>query len=166
MSQPEPTNLKRAAVRGIAWKITAEAVTQVTRIVLLVVLARVLVPSDFGVASLVLAFVLFVPVLSDLGLGAALIQRREITEVERSTVFWTSVALGVTFCLVGMRSPCRSPTSSTSRSSNRCSPRSRRASSIASLSSVPNALLMRAMNFRSLEIRVIASTLFAAACAL
>ena len=165
MSQPEPTNLKRAAVRGIAWKITAEAVTQVTRIVLLVVLARVLVPSDFGVASLVLAFVLFVRSCPTSASGPRYPATRD-TEVERSTVFWASVALGVTFCLVGIAlsvpladifdEPQLQPLFS---AFSACFV-------IASLSSVPNALLMRAMNFRSLEIRVMASTLFAAAVAL
>ena len=64
---------------------------------MLLILARLLVPSEFGLASIVLAFALFVQLFADLGLGAALIQAPTLTEVDRSTVFWTSLPLGLGF---------------------------------------------------------------------
>jgi len=87
MEAAEPTDLKRAAARGVAWKIAAELVVQITRLAVLLILAHLLVPAQFGVARIVMAFVIFVPRFADLGLGAALIQARTLTEVERSTVF-------------------------------------------------------------------------------
>ena len=102
MNSAGPGDLKRAAARGVAWKITAELVSQATRLVVLLILARLLVPSEFGVAGIVIAFAIFVPLFADLGLGAALIQTPTLTEVERSTVFWTSLPLGLGFMGLGM----------------------------------------------------------------
>jgi O-antigen/teichoic acid export membrane protein len=151
--------IKRATFRGVAWKIAAEVVTQVTRITVLLILARILTPADFGTVAIVFAFVMFVPVLADLGLGASLIQRPTLSETERATVFWTSLPLGTSFMLLGIAvswplaalfdKPSLQPLFAVFSISFL----------IASLSSVPNALLMRDMHFRSLELRVIASTL-------
>jgi O-antigen/teichoic acid export membrane protein len=161
----EPTDLKRAAARGVAWKVSAEVVTQITRLVLLLVLARLLVPAEFGLASIVLAFALFVQLFADLGLGAALIQAPKLTEVDRSTVFWTSLPLGLGWTALGIGlswplasfygEPSLQPLFAAFSISFL----------LASLTSVPNALLIREMHFRALEIRVIAGTLVGAALA-
>lgn len=158
----EPQDLKQAAARGVAWKVAAEVISQVTRLIVLLILAHLLVPSDFGVASIVLAFVVFVPVLADLGLGAALIQTPKLSEEDTSTVFWTSVPLGTSFMLAGIAlswpfahifdEPELQPLFAVFSLSFL----------LASLASVPSALLVRAMNFRALELRVISSTLCAA----
>ena len=90
-----PDNLRSRVMRGIGWKIVSQIVLQVSRIAVAVVLARLLTPSDYGLAAMVLVFSSLVVVFSDLALGAALVQRKHLTEADRSTVFWTSVAAGV-----------------------------------------------------------------------
>ena len=152
MESAEPTDLKRAAARGVAWKIAAEAVSQVTRLAVLLILAHLLAPAEFGIASIVIAFAIFVPLFADLGLGAALIQAPTVTEVDRSTVFWTSLPLGLGFmCLgIGLSWPLASIYDEPSlqplfAAFSVCF-------LLASLTSVPNALLIRAMHFRALEI--------------
>jgi PST family polysaccharide transporter len=162
----DPSDLKGAAARGVAWKVVAEVVNQVTRLVLLLVLTHLLVPSEFGIASIVLAFAMFVPVLADLGLGAALIQAPKLTELDTSTVFWTSLPVGTGFMLLGIgasfpmaeifHEPTLQPLFAVYSVSFL----------LASLASVPSALLLRAMNFRVLELRVIAGTLCGAAAAI
>jgi O-antigen/teichoic acid export membrane protein len=159
VSSTEDPDLKRAAARGVAWKITAELVSQATRLAVLLILARLLVPSEFGVAGIVIAFAIFVPLFADLGLGAALIQTPTLTEVDRSTVFWTSLPLGLGFMSLGIalswplaslfHEPSLQPLFA---AFSVCF-------LLGSLSSVPNALLIRAMHFRALEIRVIAGNL-------
>jgi O-antigen/teichoic acid export membrane protein len=90
------------AVRGLAWKAASQVVFQVSRIAVAVVLARLLAPHDYGLAGMVLAFSWFVLAFSDLSLGAALVQRRSISELDRSTVFWTSLAAGTAFTLLAV----------------------------------------------------------------
>ncbi len=63
---------------------------QLARMVVALVLARMLTPHDWGLAAMVLVFAGFVVVFTDSALGTALIQRRDISEDDRSTVFFVS----------------------------------------------------------------------------
>jgi O-antigen/teichoic acid export membrane protein len=165
MGSDEPIDLKRAAARGVAWKVGVQVVEQVTRLVLLLLLARLLTPEDFGIASIVMAFAIFVPLFADLGLGAALIQAPKLTEVDRSTVFWTSLPLGLGFMTLGI---LLSWPLASIFGEPELQPLFAAFSVcflLASLTSVPSALLIRAMHFRALGIRVLAGTLVGAVVA-
>jgi O-antigen/teichoic acid export membrane protein len=85
---------------GIGWKLATQLVTQVTRAGVAVILARLLTPFEFGVAALALVFTTLVFVFTDL--GAALVQRREQTEDDRSTAFWMSLGTGTVITLLGI----------------------------------------------------------------
>ena len=70
--------------------------------VVAIILARLLAPAEFGLAGMVLIFSSLVIVFSDLALGAALVQRKSLTEDDRSTVFWTGTIVGVVLTLAGL----------------------------------------------------------------
>ncbi|MDR7097743.1 O-antigen/teichoic acid export membrane protein [Lysobacter niabensis] len=57
-------------------------------------LARLLAPSDFGLIAMLSLFIGLASVLMDGGFSAALIQRREIDEADKSTVFWFNLCTG------------------------------------------------------------------------
>jgi O-antigen/teichoic acid export membrane protein len=88
--------------RGVSWKLVSQVVVQVARVVFALVVARLLTPEDFGLAAMALVVAGFVIAFSDLGLGAALIQRRSIDELDRSTVFWSGLVVGVLLTLAGI----------------------------------------------------------------
>jgi O-antigen/teichoic acid export membrane protein len=88
--------------RGLLWKVTAQVFGQGSSAVVAVILARLLHPRDYGLAAMVLVFAALVPIFSDLALGAALVQRRDVTEDDRSTVFWVSAAVGLLFTIAGI----------------------------------------------------------------
>ena len=81
-----------AVLTGLGWKVATVLVSDVTRIVVAVVLARLLTPADYGMAGMAFIFSGLATIFSDLALGGALVQRREVTEEDRSTVFWGSLA--------------------------------------------------------------------------
>ena len=89
-------------LNGIAWKAISGIATQISRIVVAILLARLLTPQEFGYAAAVLVLAALAGVLTDPALGVALIQRKTITEKDRSTVFWTSATLGALFALVAL----------------------------------------------------------------
>ena len=102
-------------------------------------------------------------IFADLSLGSALIQRSVITEADRSTVFWTTLATGAVMTLVGV---ALAPVAGAFFSMPSVTPLFAVASLLTFLSALGStqmALLSREMNFRSLEIREIASTLFGTA---
>jgi O-antigen/teichoic acid export membrane protein len=88
-------------LRGLAWKGLSQLVLQGSRVAVAVVLARLLTPHEYGLAGMALVFSSLVLVFSDLALGAAVIQRRSLSQADLSTVFWTSVGAGAVCTAVG-----------------------------------------------------------------
>jgi O-antigen/teichoic acid export membrane protein len=158
-TRPETTpTLRQQVVRGVGWKIATVAVVQVTRIVVGVILARLLVPRDFGLASMALLFVGVASVFTDLSFGQALIARREITDRDRSTAFWTTLAAGALCAGAGVAAaPLVADFFSTPAVSHLFAVTSI-LFLITSFSSTQIALLTREMQFRSLQLREMAGT--------
>ena len=97
-------------ISGIAWKAGSQITLQLARMVVALLLARMLTPHDWGLAAMVLVFAGFVVVFTDSALGTALIQRREITEDDRSTVFFVSTGIGILLAIAGIA--CSGPLAS------------------------------------------------------
>jgi len=154
-------NLRTRIVSGLAWKGASQLILQTVRLGLAIALAHLLTPHDYGLAGMVLVFSTFVIPFADLGLGAALVQRKALSSVDISTVFWTSVGAGATFTIVGIalsglvahfyhEPAVRSLFAVLSASFF-----------ITALSATHRSLLVREINFRSLEIRLLISTALA-----
>jgi O-antigen/teichoic acid export membrane protein len=94
--------LRDQVVGGFGWTMLASGTMQISRMIVAVALARLLTPADYGLAAMALVFSSLVLTISDVSLGAGLVQRREITEADRSTVFWTSAAIGLTLTVIGV----------------------------------------------------------------
>ncbi len=73
-----------------------------TRLVVIVVLARLLTPTDYGIAGMALVVTSFAMMFTDPALGAALIQRPTIDERDRSTVFWMATGIGAVLTILGI----------------------------------------------------------------
>ena len=94
--------MNRLVRRGVSWKLTGSFGQQILRVGFALILARLLAPEDFGLAAMAMVVAGLVIAFSDLGLGAALIQRTAIDERDRSTVFWTSLGFGVLLTAAGI----------------------------------------------------------------
>jgi O-antigen/teichoic acid export membrane protein len=60
-------------------------------------LARLIAPESFAVMGIVLSLMGFAEIFSQIGLGPALIQRKEVSQAHLNSAFTTSLALGVLF---------------------------------------------------------------------
>ncbi len=60
-----------------------------------VVLARLLLPTDYGLQSMVLTLTAFFGLFKDAGLSVATVQRETLTQEQISTLFWVNIGLGV-----------------------------------------------------------------------
>jgi O-antigen/teichoic acid export membrane protein len=89
-----PGQLEHQVGVGAAWKLLGQVVVQGVRLVTVAVLARLLVPADYGAAAIVITVAGFAPTVADMGLGAALVQTPEATRIARSTAFWATLASG------------------------------------------------------------------------
>ena len=152
------TTLRQQVVSGIGWKAATQVVSQATRIVVGIALAGLLVPRDYGLASMALLFVGVASVFTDLSFGQALIARRTITEQDRSTAFWSTLAAGAVCAGSGVAAaPLVADFFSTPAVAHLFAVTSI-LFVITSFSSTQIALLTREMRFRSLQLREIAGT--------
>jgi O-antigen/teichoic acid export membrane protein len=171
MARPDtetlPTGAAEAAARnsigsrivsGMAWKAASQVTLQVSRMVVALILARQLAPHDFGLAAMVFVFSSFVVVFTDNALGTALIQRRDLTDDDRSTVFWFSAVVGVLLALGGL---ALSGPLAAFYGEDAVQPLFAAFSIglfVSALGTTHSALLVRDMQFRRLELRQIAAT--------
>lgn len=93
-------SLANRTVNGIVWTGSSTFVNAVINFVILVVLARILSPADFGLMGMVMAVINFVVLFSDFGLCAAIVRQKETNEEELSTIFFLSVGMGIFLFLI------------------------------------------------------------------
>jgi PST family polysaccharide transporter len=84
-------DLAHESVRGGLVTLTSQGVQFLLRTVGMVVLARLLTPSDFGLVAMVAVVVNFVQMFRDAGLSTVTIQRDRISPAQVSTLFWLNV---------------------------------------------------------------------------
>ena len=101
-SEDEQLDIAGAIATGIRWNALSQVLGEVTRVVLALVLARRLTPADYGLAGMATVSVSFASLFTDPALGTALVQRRRISEDDRSTVFWTTAGVGAIVALIGV----------------------------------------------------------------
>jgi O-antigen/teichoic acid export membrane protein len=89
-------------MRGLVWVGASQVGLQITRAIVAIIVARLLTPAEYGLAALALVFSSLVMIFSDLALGAALIQRKTLSLVDRDTAFWVTAASGVVFTILGI----------------------------------------------------------------
>ena len=89
-------DLKGRSVRGGVLILTSQGAQFLMQSISTVVLARLLVPADFGLVAMVTAITGLGQAFADLGLSEATIQHPEISHDQVSTLFWMNLAIGLT----------------------------------------------------------------------
>ena len=77
----------------ISWRFAEKWACQIITFVITIVIARILNPDAYGIVAIVSAFISIFSVFVDSGLGNSLIQKKDITDVDYSTVFYTNLLL-------------------------------------------------------------------------
>jgi O-antigen/teichoic acid export membrane protein len=141
-------DLKQRTVTGLLWSAGVNVGQQFLTFAVTAVLARLLVPADFGLVATVAVFTGFVSLFIDFGLGAALVQRTTLTERHRSSAFWMNLAVGLALTvLVAALAPALARFFDEPRLIDLTWVLSLNFI-VASLGIVQSALLQRSMNFR------------------
>jgi O-antigen/teichoic acid export membrane protein len=89
------SDIKSRSLRGGAATILGQGARFCIQMVSTVVLARLLVPADFGMVAMVTAITRFAGIFGDIGLSMATIQKPEINHEQVSTLFWVNVGLSM-----------------------------------------------------------------------
>jgi len=96
------TSLTQTASRSVFWSLFGTLGVSALRFVSTAILARILMPEDFGIIGMAMIFTGIVTLFGKLGMGAALVQRKEIDQEYLSTAFWTGLAVGVLLSLMAI----------------------------------------------------------------
>lgn len=87
--------LKAKTVRGVAWNGAARGSTRLFQFVVMIVLARLLEPKDFGIIGVVAIVSGFVAMLAEFGISTAIIQREDLTSEQLCAAFWATAVAGL-----------------------------------------------------------------------
>lgn len=91
--------LRRSAVRGVGVSIAGQAGSFAVMIGSVVILARLLTPSDFGIVTMVTTFSLLFRSFGMNGFTELIMQREEITDTLASNLFWIELGIGTILTL-------------------------------------------------------------------
>jgi len=92
--------LTQKTSRGILFRGISQVVRQLIRFGIVAILANLLAPEDFGLLAMVTVFTNFFGMISDLGLNAAVIQKKELKKEEIFSVFWLIILFGIILTLI------------------------------------------------------------------
>ena len=87
----EKTSLKNKAICGIFWSAVERFLSQGIQFVVTVIMARFLLPSDYGMVGMLAIVLQLSQTLMDSGFTNALIRYKERTEIDYSTVFFFNI---------------------------------------------------------------------------
>lgn len=153
-------NLRRELTLGVFYTAIAKYSGIVIQLIVMAILSRALTPADFGIVAVATVFISFFNILSDIGVGPAVIQNQTLTRYDLEHIFSFTFYMGI-----GMASLfflCSAPIAHYYHNTSlvpicRCLSVS---ILFGSLNIVPNSLLLKKRKFRFIAIRTLSIQLF------
>ncbi len=82
------STLRDKAIKGVLWSLTERFGNQAIQFFIGLILARLLLPEDYGLIGMILVFISFAQVFVEGGFSSALIRKTNANDSDYSTVFW------------------------------------------------------------------------------
>lgn len=86
-------NLKKKTVKGVLWSTLERFSVQGVQFIIMIVMARLLTPHDYGLIGMLAIFLAVAQSLIDSGFSQALIRKQNRTEVDNSTIFYFNLVV-------------------------------------------------------------------------
>lgn len=87
--------LKLKTIHGIFWSFLERGGQESIQFVISIILARLLMPSEFGLIVMLAIFMAVAQSIQDSGFGSALIQKRDATRVDESSIFYFNIIVSI-----------------------------------------------------------------------
>ena len=88
-------SLKHKAVNGIFWKVAEQGAKQFIYFGISIILARLIMPDQFGMIAMLGVFIGLAGVVVDSGFTMALMRKNDRTQADLSTVYWFNVIVSI-----------------------------------------------------------------------
>ena len=89
------SSIQKKTKKGLIHRSIESISMQITNFVVQMILARLLVPEDFGVVAILSTFTNIANTLVNNGLGSAIVQRKQSSQTDISTVFFVELGIGI-----------------------------------------------------------------------
>jgi O-antigen/teichoic acid export membrane protein len=86
--------LREKSIIAIVWVSSGRIMSQAFSWVITIILARILLPEDFGLLAMAFILIGFLDIAGTFGMGAAIVQKENISEIELNSMFFMCIALG------------------------------------------------------------------------
>ena len=93
--QEETGSIKKKALTSFVWRLGEGVIAEGITFIVGMILARLLMPEEFGLVALTGLVLAIVNVFADCGLGQALIQKKTADDLDTNTVFFAGLALSI-----------------------------------------------------------------------
>lgn len=101
-----PSELKQKATKGFFWSAVGKFSNEGVSFLFTIILARILMPSDYGVIAMVGIFFAIARTFVNSGFGVALIRKKERTDADLNTCFYFNIVVAViSYILLFLLSP-------------------------------------------------------------
>lgn len=94
------SSLKLNVVSSLLWKLCERGGVSLVQFILQILLARILLPEDYAVIVLTLVFINIANIFIQTGFNTALIQKKDITDSDYSSVFYVSLGIALFLYLI------------------------------------------------------------------
>lgn len=102
----ESQKMRLLVVTSLFWKMLERSGTQGVQFILQVLLARLLLPKDYGLVALVSIFIAIANVFVQSGFSKALVQKKDADDLDFSSVFYLSLFVaGILYIILFMLAP-------------------------------------------------------------
>lgn len=82
-------------VSNVIWNFLEKIASQLISLIVSIILARLLLPSDYGLVSMVSIFITFADVLVTSGFATSLIQKKNADQLDFSSVFFLNIGVSI-----------------------------------------------------------------------
>ena len=96
----QENNLKRKVISGLFWRYMERTLAQGIQLLVTIVLARILMPEEYGTVALISVLINIALVFVQNGFGNALIQKANADSTDFSTAFYFSLGLSLIIYLI------------------------------------------------------------------
>ncbi len=95
MGTGENKELKRKSLTGFIWRVSQNISAQIITLVIQIILARILTPEDYGLVALTSVIITLLSVFVQTGFTSAIVQKKDLLEIDKSTMFFFSIGVGL-----------------------------------------------------------------------
>ena len=101
-TEPAPSQVSGTIGSSAFWVTASSVGSQIIRFSVFVVLARLVSPSEFGTVAIASVLIDVFSLIAIAGISEALVMKKQLTEEDADTAFWTNLGVGFIFLVIGL----------------------------------------------------------------